>query len=75
MANPFAVTTVRCAGPGCTKVRQECNHWFVVQVVKYVNGTGFSCAPLMMSRELGIDDRPVCGQACAQKLFEQWMQK
>jgi hypothetical protein len=28
--NPHLVTTVKCAAPGCTNVRREANHWFVI---------------------------------------------
>lgn len=70
-ANPYAISTVRCAGPGCEAVRREANHWFVV----FVDGDGiFICYPY--SRMALIEDRkPVCGQACAQKLFEQYLSK
>ncbi len=71
MSNPFAVETVRCAGPGCEAVRRECNHWFVVFLVD----AEFHCYPLDVDGELDPAERPVCGQACAQKLFEKFLSR
>jgi len=70
MSNPFAVETVRCAGPGCKHVRQEANHWFVVSVW---HGQ-FTCWPF---DKVGLTEemQPVCGSACAQRLFEQFLSK
>lgn len=71
MSNPFEVSTVRCAGPGCEAVRRSVNHWYVVFVD---SGGTFVCYPY--DKMALVDDRrPVCGSACAQKLFEQFLSR
>jgi hypothetical protein len=35
--------------------------------------TSFQCEPLIEPKNLRPWNKPVCGQACAQKLFEKWM--
>lgn len=70
VSNPFSVTTVRCAGPGCDAVRRDVNHWFVTAEIK----GGFHCFPFDYVM-LNNSDKPVCGQQCAQKVFEQWLTK
>ena len=68
--NPHLVTTVKCAAPGCTNVRREANHWFVISVEHR-----FSCRPYSTASDLRSVDEPACGQACAQKLFERYLAK
>jgi hypothetical protein len=68
--NPHLVTTVKCAAPGCTNVRQEVNHWFVTSVEQR-----FTCRPYPAITDLRPVDEPACGQACAQKLFERYLAK
>jgi hypothetical protein len=79
MTNPYTVQTVRCAGPGCSNVRREANHWFVCALADsgsvWADGKVFVCFPFDVRRELDEHDQPVCGQACAQRLFESWMQE
>ena len=67
--NPHVVTTVKCAGPGCTNVRRESNHWFLARL----DHDRFICRPYVPARGLRQRDQPVCGQACAQKLFERFL--
>jgi hypothetical protein len=67
--NPHLITTVKCAGPGCPSVRRESNHWFLVTVV----AGRFACRPYAPAHGLKPSDQPVCGQACAQKLFEHFL--
>jgi len=71
MGNPYTIQTVRCAGPNCEAVRKEVNHWFVVSTI---NGR-FIAEPFESWGDLDAHDHPVCGQACAQKLFEQYLSK
>jgi len=68
--NPHLVTTVKCAAPGCTNVRREANHWFVISVEQR-----FTCRPYSAVAHLRPTDEPACGQACAQKLFERYLAK
>lgn len=70
MPNPYVRESVHCAGPNCDAVRKEANHWFVIDA-----GREFEC--WLYDPEVGLDDDvlPVCGQQCAQKLFEQWLTK
>lgn len=70
-SNPHLVTTVKCAGPGCANVRRESNHWFLITIEL---GT-FICRPFSFTINLQGDDKPVCGQACAQKLLECFLAK
>ena len=68
--NPHLVTTVKCAAPGCTNVRRQANHWFVISVEQR-----FTCRPYSATADLRPADQPACGQACAQKLFERYLAK
>lgn len=70
-SNPHLVLTVKCAGPGCANIRRESNHWFLITVEP---GT-FICRPFSSTINLQGDDKPVCGQACAQKLLECFLAK
>lgn len=70
LRNPHLVTTVKCAAPGCTNVRREANHWFVISIEQR-----FTCRPYSAAGGLRSTDEPVCGQACAQKLFERYLAK
>jgi hypothetical protein len=78
--NPHEIKTVKCAH--CGAVRQETNHWFVILVTK----GRFRCAPLLVpltiggtgprsktGRTLRKAEEPVCGQQCAQKIFEKYL--
>lgn len=69
LSNPFLVTTVKCAAPGCTNIRGKTNHWFVA----LINQHRFVCRPYLPVTSLGPADEPVCGQACAQKIFERYL--
>lgn len=77
MSNPHEVITVKCAH--CGKFREQTNHWFTVWMGdarprKHGEfGPAFGCWPLDISMPLQEDELPACGQACAQKLFERWM--
>ncbi len=68
--NSHLVTTVKCAAPGCSNVRREANHWFVISVEQR-----FTCRPYSAAPRLRPLDQPACGQACAQKLFERYLAK
>jgi hypothetical protein len=67
--NPYIVLTVKCAGAGCSNVRGRANHWFVTSVDEGV----FVCRPYSAQISLREADEPVCGQACAQKIFERYL--
>lgn len=72
MSNPYVVPQYRCAGPNCEHVKKSGNHWFVI----WEHDGVFSVYPIAKRTypdAMLPDDKPVCGQACAQKLFEQWM--
>jgi len=69
--NPHLLITLKCAGPGCASVRRESNHWFLITIEL---GT-FICRPFSSTTNLQDDDKPVCGQACAQKLLECFLAK
>lgn len=79
MPNPHEIRTMRCAH--CGTVRREANHWFGIVIA----GSGFHCAPflfetiqcgerpVMSLRKLRKEEQPVCGQQCAQKIFEKYL--
>jgi endogenous inhibitor of DNA gyrase (YacG/DUF329 family) len=81
MTNSHMIKTVKCAH--CGKTREQANHWFVLAVVS----GKFRCRPLASSvpaanqtpscgtpgPRLKESDEPVCGQQCAQKLFERYL--
>jgi hypothetical protein len=81
MSHPYMIKTVKCAH--CGKARQEANRWFVVTSL---DGR-FRCRPLVARPSvakadlqcqtpdwrLGKSEEPVCGQQCAQKLFERYL--
>lgn len=69
--NPYLIATVKCAAPGCGNVRRQVNHWFVVSFEQ----DSFACRPYFPGSDLSIAAEPVCGQACAQKLFERYLAK
>jgi hypothetical protein len=81
MSNPYIIKTVKCAH--CGKAKQEGNHWFVLTVAS----GSFRCRPLACSAaaaeptppcgwpglRLTKSQAPVCGQQCAQKVFERYL--
>jgi hypothetical protein len=69
--NPYVVLTVKCAGPVCSNVRGQANHWFVTSVEDGV----YICRSFSAQISLRENEEPVCGQACAQKLFERYLAK
>lgn len=69
--NPYVgPARIKCAGQGCPQERDSVNRWFVVN-----SATQFECRKFPENAELGLNDKPVCGSACAQKLFEQFLSK
>jgi hypothetical protein len=69
--NPYQVTTVRCAAPGCSNLRRQANHWFVAVEQE----DAFFCRPYLHDAQIATTEKPVCGQACAQKIFERYLTK
>ena len=67
--NPHQLSTIQCAGPGCSNLRLESSHWFLITI----EHGAFSCRPYHPARELRSLDLPACGQACAQKLLERFL--
>lgn len=67
--NSNIVDTIKCAGPGCHKTRTGTDHWFVTVIVRDV----FSCRRYAPSRPLGRFEQPVCGQACAIRVFDGYL--
>jgi len=50
-------------------VRREANHWFLITL----QPGKFTCRPYLPAFRLRPTDHPACGQACAQKLLEQFL--
>lgn len=69
--NPYDVDTVRCAGPGCDQIRKQTNHWFSIVIG---SDGSFVCWPFDKIALLP-EMKPVCGAACAQKVFQQFLDK
>jgi hypothetical protein len=81
MRNLYLIKTVRCAH--CGQSTEEANHWFVLTV----RSGKFRCRPLaskatvispvpssrIAALRLLRSEEPVCGQQCAQKLFERYL--
>ena len=67
--NPYTGPATRCAGPNCDQMRKDTNHWFVTLVAD----GAFGCWPFDPKIPIQADEKPVCGQQCAQKLFEQYL--
>lgn len=70
--NPFVRPQYHCAGPKCEQIKKSGNHWFVI----WEHDGAFTVFPLALRTypdAMLPTDQPVCGQACAQKLFEAWM--
>jgi hypothetical protein len=75
MPNPFTAPVIRCAFPNCEHIRKEANHWFVVTTTDFgPPKEAFVCFSYMAEIELDDDEFPVCGQQCAQKMFERYLQ-
>ena len=78
MSNPHEIKTVRCAH--CGTIRQQSNHWFVVleqggqfRCSLYIAEAGNGGRSWTSRRGLRNREKPVCGQQCAQKLFERYL--
>ena len=69
VVHPGEVHTVRCLAPNCTAVKGSVNHWLVITIV----ADNFMCEPHYEGYKLGRRDYPVCGRACAQKMFEKYL--
>jgi hypothetical protein len=68
--NAYGVSSIRCAAPTCTNVREKLEqHWFVT----LVSEGEFTCRRYDPKRPLHSSDQPVCGQACALKLFDRYL--
>ena len=66
--NPHIINTVACAV--CGKLRGPNNHWYVVIADEAV---GFLARLYPTDRILMTLEMPVCGQQCAQKKLEGWL--
>jgi hypothetical protein len=66
--NARSVSTIKCAGPGCGRLRHDASHWLVLRVGRH----SFSCRPYSVHRHLSSTDLPACGQGCALKIFDRF---
>lgn len=67
--NPYLVTAVRCAGPGCGTTQKEDSLWFVTKIEQ----RAFICLPYAVGRPLLSSEQPVCGHLCASRLFDRYL--
>ena len=73
--NPHVRPGIHCAGPNCEAVRKEANHWFLITfIAATLDGAepAFYCRG-MVTDDIQPEEMPACGQQCAQKLFEQYL--
>ena len=69
MANQYISTVVRCAGPNCDHVRQECNHWYICHLTDR-----FLLKPWDDGAVFQEDNiLPLCGDECASKMLAKFM--
>ena len=72
-SSPSKVDTVRCAAPGCEQIRRVANHWWIVWSDS--PGGMWHCVgyDAGMFAAVGDQARAVCGQACADILFQRYL--
>jgi hypothetical protein len=69
-ANTYVLNSVRCAAPACNEVREGSErHWFIT----LVRQGDFRCRPYDPEVPLQTSEQPVCGQACALRLFDHYL--
>ena len=73
MGNPAKINTVRCMAVPCEQIKREANHWFVVAITDVADDKGFICFRYTDGMELAEYEKPVCGPACAQRMFEKFL--
>jgi hypothetical protein len=75
----FQCRATHAGGMRCASVKREANHWFLIFLDPTADqGQAFACLPfdeegIKELTELGADVLWVCGQACAQRLFERFL--
>jgi len=67
--NPYLLTTVTCAGPGCGRVQNGNHHWFITKI----DQGAFICLPFSAGNLLLVSEQPVCGHVCAVRLFDRYL--
>jgi hypothetical protein len=67
--SPYISTVIRCAGPNCSKVKGDTNHWFMA----FVNSGSVTIYTWSYELFDDIDCRPLCGESCASKLVSKFM--
>lgn len=67
--NPNAVNTIKCAGPGCRNTTSNADRWFITVIEE----ESFFCRRYSASCPLHRLEQPVCGQACAVRLFDRFL--
>lgn len=77
--SPFVVQRYNCAGPGCSHVKGEINHWLLLMQVDS-GDCGFPpgfpvllTMPWVSGVAHVVKARPCCGQECAAKLQSYFM--
>lgn len=72
--NPYLNPSVSCAGPGCQHKTGDSKSWWILRVTNQNESVGLLIQPfnfvLLAKRS---DAKPVCGQACAQKLVANFL--
>lgn len=73
-------TLFQCKGPlpggaTCDIIKKDVNHWYVVWIVKgEYRSRQFDPALIAQLKEKNVDVKWVCGRACAQKLYERYLE-
>lgn len=67
--NPNSITTIKCAGLGCSNTTATTGRWFIT----LIEDESFSCRRYSAFRPLRRSEKPACGQACAVRLFDRFL--
>lgn len=70
-SSPYVKLSMQCAGPGCPAQTSVPIRWFVISLLP----DGFFCHRFSNSAlaSLSAAQSPVCGPACAHRLFERYL--
>jgi hypothetical protein len=75
----FQCKATHAGGMRCSSVRRDANHWFVIWLdADGADGLCFCTVPfdeeaIAELKALGADPHWVCGQSCAQRLYERYL--
>ena len=62
----------KCDGPGCTKIKQTINHWFVAT---FYQDEDFYVSGWIEQKASVKDAKHACGEACLLKIISEHIKK